>query len=784
MNHAHNSPVTRGVSLVVMAAAALQASAQQATESAGEAVGPMISEVVVTASRREERLSDVPLSISAFTEETMQALGVKGIEDIEAFTPGLTLQGTSTSGTTISIRGIRSQNVGSATTGIYIDDTPIQVRAVGYTAENSYPMLFDLERVEVLRGPQGTLFGAGSQGGTVRFITARPNMRELEGHALAESSFSDEGDPSYEVGLAVGGPIVEDKLGFRASGWYRKSGGYIDWVNRTTGAPRGEDVNWEEYKSGRVAFGFTPSERLTITPSVFVQETYRYHVPLYWESFSDPDEGDFVTATSVRMPRRDRFVLPSLSVDYEFDSVQLISATSYFDRDEEKSNDFSYLFTSAFQGGNPFLAAFPDYAVESQYTNKQENFTQELRLQSVEDGGRFDWTAGVFYSDAQQLSTQHMYDPDLNNLTQSVFGRTPEQVFGVGLFEGLYSVYFLNETSEQQLAGFGEVSYGLTDRLKLTVGVRASQAKFDFEFLGEGPYNAGHSVSSGSSEETPVTQKVSLSYQLDQDQMWYATASKGYRIGGANTQISEVLCGQDLANFGLTTIPTTYDSDYLWNYELGTKSKFFGNRLQVDASVFYINWEDIQQRIQFPICAFNFITNLNEANSKGFDLYAAAQVTNNLLVTMAVGYTDAAYTEDTFGGANPATGQRAVLFADGDPLGVPSWSVSTGIRYDFPFLSRHDGFVRADYAYTAGYKVGAGPRSVSHDPFLRGIDERNLVKLRAAVTLDQLELAAFIDNALNESPAMGRARLGNRGTAFTNVSAQPRSYGMSVSYRF
>jgi iron complex outermembrane receptor protein len=784
MSYTHNGLVARAVSLTVMAAAAMQASAQQATVPAEEDSGSMITEIVVTASRREERLSDVPLSISAFTDETMQALGVKGIADIEAFTPGLTLQGTSTSGTTISIRGIRSQNVGSATTGVYIDDTPIQVRAVGYTAENSYPMLFDLERVEVLRGPQGTLFGAGSQGGTVRFITSRPNMSEFEGHALAESSFSEEGDPSYEVGLALGGPIVADKVGFRASGWYRKSGGYIDWVNRTTGAPRGDDVNWEEYKVGRVAFGFQPSERLTITPSALFQETYRYHVPLYWESFSEPDEGDFVTATQVRMPRRDRFVLPSLSIDYDFDQVRLISVTSYFDRDEEKSNDFSYLFTSAFQGGNPFLAAFPDYAVESRYTNKQENFTQELRLQSVEDGGRFDWTAGLFYSDAQQLSTQHMYDPDLNDLTQSVFGRTPEQVFGIGLFEGVYSVYFLNETTERQLAAFGEASYDLTDRLKLTVGLRASQAEFDFDFLGEGPYNAGHSVSSGSSEETPVTQKVSVSYQLDQDKLLYATASKGYRIGGANTQISDVLCGQDLANFGLATIPTTFDSDYLWNYEIGTKSKFFGNRLQVDASVFYINWEDIQQRIQFPICAFNFITNLNEANSQGFDLYAAAQVTNNLLVTLAVGYTDAAYTEDTFGGMNAATGQRAVLFADGDPLGVPEWSVSTGIRYDFPFLARHDGFVRADYAYTAAYKVGPGPRSVSHDPFLRNIDERNLVKLRAGVTLDRLELAAFVDNVLDEAPAMGRARLGNRGVAFTNVSARPRSYGMSLSYRF
>src|ERR1700689_4385634 len=184
-------------------------------------------EVVVTATRRSEKLSKVPESISAFTSEKMDQLDVKNISDLVRFTPGVTFD---TESKDISIRGVNS-TAGDATTGIYIDDTPIQIRALGFGSDNTLPAVFDLERVEVLRGPQGTLFGAGSEGGTVRYITPQPSLTDFSEYAKAELSTTKDGAPSYELGGAMGGPIVDDQLGFRVSGWGREDGGWIDKVD-------------------------------------------------------------------------------------------------------------------------------------------------------------------------------------------------------------------------------------------------------------------------------------------------------------------------------------------------------------------------------------------------------------------------------------------------------------------------------------------------------------------------------------------------------------------------
>src|SRR6201996_5427962 len=186
-----------------------------------------IEEVTVTSERREESLSKVPQSVSAFTTERMDQLDVKSFADLVKFTPGVTFDDESKD---ISIRGVNS-SAGDATTGIYIDDTPIQLRALGFGSDNTLPAVFDLERVEVLRGPQGTLFGAGSEGGTVRYITPQPSFTDYSVYAKSEVSASEEGSPSYELGAAVGGPIVDDKLGFRVSAWGRHDGGWIDKVD-------------------------------------------------------------------------------------------------------------------------------------------------------------------------------------------------------------------------------------------------------------------------------------------------------------------------------------------------------------------------------------------------------------------------------------------------------------------------------------------------------------------------------------------------------------------------
>src|SRR5450756_2544584 len=190
-----------------------------------------MTEITVTATRREESLSKVPISISAFTQETMDQKGVKDIADLVRYTPGISIDQTGTNA--ISIRGISSSG-GAGTTGIYIDDTPIQMRALAFDPDDALPKSFDIDRVEVLRGPQGTLFGAGSEGGTVRYITTQPSLTKSSIYSRSEISYTQGGEASYEAGVAVGGPVVDNKLGARATVWYRRDGGWIDRIDPVT----------------------------------------------------------------------------------------------------------------------------------------------------------------------------------------------------------------------------------------------------------------------------------------------------------------------------------------------------------------------------------------------------------------------------------------------------------------------------------------------------------------------------------------------------------------------
>lgn len=277
--------------LVAMSLPLALASVQgQAAEGDSEQEG--LHEVVVTATRRSESALKVPVSIAAFSQQQLDNQGLKEIDDLTRYTPGLRLTRTTNGGNNISIRGI-SSGAGAGTTGVYIDDTPIQVRNLAYAAGSTFPALFDLERVEVLRGPQGTLFGSGSEGGTVRFIQTSPSLNDYSGYARGEVSTTQGGDPSYEGGAAFGGPIIEGKLGFRVSGFYRKEGGYVDGISGTPVVldPTGnagpasltftnkqvtrENTNSVEITGFRGALKFALTDAIDITPSVTYQKTER-----------------------------------------------------------------------------------------------------------------------------------------------------------------------------------------------------------------------------------------------------------------------------------------------------------------------------------------------------------------------------------------------------------------------------------------------------------------------------------------------------------------------------
>jgi outer membrane receptor protein involved in Fe transport len=279
--------------------------AAEAAASADDSAGA----IVVTAQRREENILRVPISVTSYSPQQMDAQGIRQIEDLSRLTPSLLFTRTAgvsgNNGTNITIRGIAS-DVGSATTAIYIDDTPIQIRSIGYFSGNPYPRVFDLERVEVLRGPQGTLFGASAEGGAVRFLTPQPNFKDFGFYGRSEISTTENGAPSYEGGIAVGGP-VNDKLAVRASGWIRQDGGYIDRVDPTTKATLNKDINRQRTYAAKLGISWRPVDELTITPSIYYQKIESRGRNQYWEGYGDASDQNYATGIFNFEPSYDRF---------------------------------------------------------------------------------------------------------------------------------------------------------------------------------------------------------------------------------------------------------------------------------------------------------------------------------------------------------------------------------------------------------------------------------------------------------------------------------------------
>ena len=657
----------------------------------------------------------------------MEARGVKQFDDLIRLTPGLNLtrQG-QTGASQIAIRGI-SSDAGSGTTGLYIDDTPIQVRNLGFGAGNAFPGLFDVERVEVLRGPQGTLFGAGSEGGTVRFIQTEPSLTKSSANARGEWATLKNGAPSYEAGVAFGAPIIDDKLGFRASAYYRREGGYVDTVGGTynildpTGnaygnsvaftrtATYGEDVNWNRTIAFRGALKFQINDNMTITPSVFYQKHHVNDGPgdggVYDLGTSDPRSSNYsrqgynlgtpgtvftapndptttTTLNAIDVPNNqvgdDKFTLSAIAFTWDLGPVTLVSNTSYFDRTESQWYDYTKGYAQFYSpqfflqpDGVTSTGTYPPNGWKSMalYNNAQKNFVEEIRLQSNDADARFTWLAGLFFSHNKQSASEPISQNFLANASWvgfyptnfgiGYYGVNGGDPFGPGstAFQNFFgdnalanSVSFLGvwETVEKQIAGFTQADFKFTDRLKLTAGVRVSKNKLEFNASYLGPENNANApfgfpcpaspctfgsgvlapsypTSAISSSETAVTPKIGLAFQLNEQNLFYATAAKGFRPAGASLRVPSI-CDGDLVTNGYVDAngnpvqPETYKSDSVWSYELGSKNRLFGGRLVLDGSIYYIKWKNIQANVDLPACAYNFVDNLADATSRGVDV--------------------------------------------------------------------------------------------------------------------------------------------------------------------
>jgi outer membrane receptor protein involved in Fe transport len=794
-----------------------------------------LEEITVTATRREETISRVPISITAISQDMLDQKGIKDFADVARFTPGVAFDTSQTN--QISIRGISSSG-GSGTTGIYIDDVPIQIRSLGFNSDDALVKLFDLDRVEVLRGPQGTLFGAGSEGGTVRYITVQPSLSQSSVYAKAETSYTEGGAPSYEAGVAAGAPVIDGVFGVRVSAWFRRDGGWIDRIDPTTLALVQPNANSDNTVALRIAGLWQPTDAIRVTPSILYQNSHRNDVTIYWPEYSKPSSDSYVSANPTARPEPDKFYLPSLNVQADLGPVRLISTTSYFYRNEISGYDGTLYNLGYYQsqipdfGNAAGLAALPlldgngvhlpagltDYRSPASVTNTQRNITQEFRLQSTDPAARVNWTAGVFYSLNRQSSLEEIHDPMADDLFNQLFGYNIATFFQPGAqfnadgssFLPMGDSYFNQLVSyDRQIAGFGEVNFKLTDTLKLTAGVRVSKDSFTIESLSGGPQNSGPRPGTQSNSERPVTPRAGIEWQVDPNNLYYFTYSKGFRPGGGNPSIpydptyqnTTLGCTGDFLTEGLTNgAPATYKSDSVQSFEVGAKNNI-ENRVRLASSVYYIKWNNIQQNVVPPVCQIQFTDNLGNAVSKGFDLQADVLVTDAFSIESSFGYTDARYTSTTYLGPTQ-TGTPVVVRGDavagpngiGTGYSIPPYSISLGLEYKF-HVFQHESFVRGDWEYLAGDKwahPAQDPNTSSYDPTSLPTERQSFTSLRAGTKLGDWGISFFVDNLTDshtilnynhQTPLADDAGNLLASPAYRYITYRPRTFGITAVFR-
>jgi iron complex outermembrane recepter protein len=756
-----------------------------AAADSGNGADTGLEEVIVTATRQAQALSKVPMSVAAYTDKTLDDLSVQTVDDLSRITPGITFSRVAFGNgdqSMISIRGIQS-SAGAATTAVYIDDTPIQLRNEGVSATNAYPKVFDLDRIEVLRGPQGTLFGADSEGGAIRFITPEPSLTNYNLYARNELSATQNGGENYEAGLAVGGPVVEDQLGFRLSGWFRHDGGYVDRIDYFTNDVVDPNSNSENSGVMHGSFLWKATSNLTITPSLYYQSVRLNDASSYWEEFSSP--GHYESAALGLEPSSDTFSLPSLKVEWD-GVVNVISNTSYFDRNNYGVNDYT---TSANANltvglGVPNEAFYPlpgETQAMGDYIDKQNVFTQEIRLQSADPNARFNWLVGGFYQEERQTSALTVHDPNLNIILSYGLGTptTATSFFGP-LSLGNITTETFEVDHDKQTAGFANVDFRLTQQLKLSAGARVSRIEFDYDASGAGPFYGGPSSVNGSKVQTSVTPRFALSYQANPRNLFYMSAAEGFRPGGENLPVPVPLCSSSLEQFGITTPPTTYNSDSVWSYEVGAKNRLLDDRLQIETSAYHINWQNVQTLIPLN-CGFSETLNLGAAVSNGFDFASQFRPTDSLTLGLAVGYNDAHYTKTIQTGTTP-TGAPALAIRTGDPLGQTPW-VAT-LSGDYRFLAFGLGsFLHADYQYSSHDSTPLDPYVAGYDPNIPRPPAVTNLNVRIGVELKDVELALFGTNLTNADPEIGRWHDNLESPLYRGITVRPRTIGIRAIVR-
>jgi outer membrane receptor protein involved in Fe transport len=728
-------------------------------------------EIVVTALRRDSTVQTTPISISALGEKNLVNLGATTIADVIRQVPGLQLTESDSGRTRVSIRGI--QAAGESTVGLYYGETPL----TGPSGVSSDPAgatpnlnLFDVERVEVLRGPQGTLYGSGSMGGTLRILFNQPDATKYEGASELQLSTTKGGSLGYFAKGAVNAPLIEDKLAARLVLYRERQGGYIDYTLLDR-----KNANKATLEGGRFLLGFTPTDAISITGMALLQ-TQNIEGTAQWSSVLGPFDADI----QVFQPWHDKLQLYNVTGKFDLGFATLTAISSRYKWAVESTNDNVRSYANVISRGTwcPLytrvalgvptttcnaaqLAAYQTYARAQQPIGAYQprfvkNFTNEARLSSNGEG-RLSYSVGLFLEDRNDRVDTIVFPGD----PASGEPRTPPVNLG-----GRYII-----TKVKQTAFFGEASYRLFEPLTLTVGLR----HYDYtktvggEYLG---YNFFNGQEPRGYEETSAdakgwVKKFNLDFRATGNIMLYATAAQGFRPGGANN---------------IPNLPEqylVYNPDSLWNYEGGIKTSWFNHRATLNVAVYRTDWDDVQTSVstlQNGGGNFSFIYNLAGVRVEGIEVEASATPLRHLSFNGAFNYNNARLTGDQV----DSTGFVTAPGLKGDKLTyVPRMTASAGVEYTPPLTDTLDGLVRVDWSYTGKMNTELRPTNA----FYREIGKFSLVNARVGITGPQgLGLSLFVNNVFNK---YGLNRVSTAtGVPDYYVTTRPRTIGVNLRKGF
>jgi len=725
---ARRSALTAAAGLLGLGAAAT-ATAQTSTNVAA------LEEVVVTAQKFEQKLSETPLSVTAISARNLEALGATQFRDFANSVPSLTFTTSGVGSTQVNLRGITTGNNISPTVGIYVDEVPYgSSTPFASGAQLALDVgLFDVSRIEVLRGPQGTLYGASTMGGLLKYVSVVPDTTAFAATARAGVVSTSGGGVGYDAAAAVNAPLADDKAALRVSGFYTHDGGFID--NLTNGH---DDVNEAEVYGGRADLLFKPADKLTLRVAAFAQDITRDGTAAadFGLATGEPIDGDLDQRRLRAEPFDQQFRLASGTLDYEFEGATLTSITSYQTVRSNATTDVSAFFVPALGAGGIVLGS-----VDVFKKNETDKFTQELRLAAT--GPRLDWTIGAFYTDED------------SDQFQKLNASTPDgAVFPVNLL-----TVELPSTFEEY-AGFGTLTWHATDKLDFTGGLRYAHNSQTFEQIGSGALVS--SVPERDDSDSILTYLATIRYRASDNLMSYVRYATGYRPGGPNIVVND-LNGQPLAS-------PTFGADELRSYEAGIKTTTSDGSFGVDAAVYFIKWDDLQ--INAVRNGLGVVANAAAAESKGAELTLTWVPVPQLALVGAFAYIDAELSEDA-----PDLGGL-----EGDRLpDTPDFTGSLAADYSFE-LGGREAFLGTTVRHVtdrvSSYDASAGVPQYE-------LPEYTTVDFRTGIQLGAARLQLYLKNAFDErgqlSATTGFSALG--GPAWVSL-VQPRTIGLNFITQF